>query len=97
MAMMRYAMMQYAMMRCAPVCKRECTPSPVYIRRLRRCALSCTACNPCPRCRQVRVYHDNSGQSPSWFLEEVRVRRTGSGSWTAFPCQRWLAVDEDDG
>ena len=47
---------------------------------------------------QVRVYHDNTGASPSWYLEELRVRRAGSsGEWTVFPCQRWLAVDEEDG
>lgn len=47
---------------------------------------------------QVRVYHDSSGPSPAWFLEEVRVRRAGGdGHWTLFPCGRWLAVDQEDG
>ncbi|GAB4821886.1 hypothetical protein N2152v2_008932 [Parachlorella kessleri] len=46
----------------------------------------------------VRVYHDNTGTSPSWYLEELRVRRAASnGEWTVFPCQRWLAVDVEDG
>lgn len=33
-------------------------------------------------CRaQVRVFHDNSGPSPAWFLEEIRIRRAaGAGS-----------------
>ena len=46
---------------------------------------------------QVRVYHDNTGPTPSWFLEEVRVRRAGIADWAVFPCQRWLAVDQEDG
>ena len=55
---------------------------------------------------KVRMYHDNSGASPGWFLEEVRIRRRGEGAstrahaadkWTVFPCGRWLAADQDDG
>eukprot|EP00887_Chlorella_sp_A99_P006398 scaffold3.g6398.t1 len=46
----------------------------------------------------VRVFHDNSGAAPGWFLQEVRVRRRGAaGGWTVFPCGRWLAADQDDG
>ena len=44
----------------------------------------------------MRVYHNNGGPSPAWFLEEVRVRRQGGHRWTHFPCRRWLAVDQDD-
>lgn len=48
---------------------------------------------------QARVFHNNAGASPAWFLEEVRVRRQGGGDarWTRFPCGRWLAVHQDDG
>ena len=45
---------------------------------------------------QVRVYHNNEGPSPAWFLQEVRVRPQGRATWTTFPCRRWLAVDQDD-
>ncbi len=39
----------------------------------------------------VRVAHDNSGQSPAWFLEEIRARlkvanrshQTASQHWTS--------------
>jgi hypothetical protein len=46
---------------------------------------------------QVRVFHNNAGPSPDWFLQEVRVRPAGAHSWTVFPCARWLAVHQDDG
>ncbi|PRW59715.1 lipoxygenase homology domain-containing 1 isoform A [Chlorella sorokiniana] len=47
---------------------------------------------------KVRVFHNNAGGAPEWFLESVRVRRQGGdGRWTGFPCSRWLAVNEDDG
>ncbi|KAL3141352.1 hypothetical protein ABBQ32_004935 [Trebouxia sp. C0010 RCD-2024] len=55
------------------------------------------------RCEQldepvmVRVTHDNSGPSPAWFLEEVRVRQKGTEDWFHFYCGRWLATGEDDG
>ncbi|DBA69854.1 TPA: hypothetical protein ACH3X2_012566 [Trebouxia sp. C0005] len=45
----------------------------------------------------VRVAHDNSGQSPAWFLEEIRARPKGTEEWTHFYCGRWLASKEDDG
>lgn len=51
-----------------------------------------------PPAWQVRVFHNNAGAAPEWFLENVRVRRQGGdGRWTVFPCGRWLAVNEDDG
>uniref|UniRef100_H3BXX9 Polycystic kidney disease 1a n=1 Tax=Tetraodon nigroviridis TaxID=99883 RepID=H3BXX9_TETNG len=42
----------------------------------------------------VRVWHDNSGSSPSWYLNQVEVCE--ERSWL-FVAQRWLAVDKDDG
>ncbi|DBB10366.1 TPA: hypothetical protein ACH3X3_001925 [Trebouxia sp. C0006] len=45
----------------------------------------------------VRVAHDNAGQSPAWFLEEIRARLKGTEEWTHFYCGRWLASKEDDG
>jgi PLAT/LH2 domain len=42
---------------------------------------------------RVRVWHDNHGHSPSWFLQEVRVRRKVGGTptdgQTAAPMHRW--------
>lgn len=51
-----------------------------------------------PPALQVRVFHNNAGATPEWFLDSVRVRRqSDDGRWTVFPCSRWLAVNEDDG
>ena len=45
----------------------------------------------------VRIGHDNSGNSPSWFLEDVViVDRAANQSWT-FPNSRWLALERGDG
>ncbi|XP_013416715.1 lipoxygenase homology domain-containing protein 1 isoform X2 [Lingula anatina] len=50
---------------------------------------------------KIRIGHDNSGFGSGWHLSKVEVRRlkdTGKGSVTyVFPCNRWLARDEDDG
>lgn len=48
---------------------------------------------------QLRVFHNNAGAAPEWFLESVRVRpqQGGDSRWTVFRCGRWLAVNEDDG
>ncbi|OXB78277.1 UNVERIFIED_CONTAM: hypothetical protein H355_004727 [Colinus virginianus] len=47
--------------------------------------------------KKLRIRHDNSGSSPSWFVERVEVGDRKEGKTYYFPCQRWLAVDEDDG
>ena len=45
----------------------------------------------------VRVGHDNSGTSPSWFLEEiVIVDKQTQTSWT-FANNDWLALERGDG
>jgi hypothetical protein len=43
------------------------------------------------------VGHDNSGPSPGWFLNRVEVECASVGLKQVFPCDRWLARDEDDG
>ena len=47
----------------------------------------------------VRVWHDNSGQgsSASWFVKYIVVRDLQTMGRCHFICQRWLAVEEDDG
>jgi len=47
--------------------------------------------------KRLRVSHDNSGPSPGWFLDKVIVDDVTSNRVYEFPCQRWLAKDEDDG
>ncbi|RLV99983.1 hypothetical protein DV515_00009258, partial [Chloebia gouldiae] len=47
--------------------------------------------------KKLRIRHDNSGSSPSWFLERVEIIDLKESTTYYFPCQRWLAVEEDDG
>ena len=45
----------------------------------------------------VRIGHDNSGKSPSWFLEAVVVLdKQTRNSWT-FSSSQWLALERGDG
>ena len=55
---------------------------------------------PCPNIglpNHIKVWHDNTGRRPDWFLEWVRIRKKGARNWTVFPCQRWLSTHLDDG
>lgn len=45
----------------------------------------------------VRVWHDNSGSSPSWYLDTVKVLDVSSGELRTFICYTWLAVEKGDG
>ncbi|XP_038600030.1 lipoxygenase homology domain-containing protein 1 isoform X2 [Tachyglossus aculeatus] len=47
--------------------------------------------------KKLRIRHDNSGNSPGWFLDRVDITDQNNEITYYFPCQRWLAVDEDDG
>ena len=45
----------------------------------------------------VRVGHDNSGTSPSWFLEDIVIMdKQTQTSWT-FANKEWLALERGDG
>ena len=47
-----------------------------------------------------RVFHDNSGSTnkkASWFLKSVSVHDLQKREKFYFICQRWFAVDKDDG
>ena len=45
----------------------------------------------------VRVGHDNSGTSPSWFLEDIVIMdKQTQASWT-FANKEWLALERGDG
>jgi hypothetical protein len=48
------------------------------------------------RLKSVRIRHDNWGNTPGWFVEEIRVRRLGALKTVLFPVHRWLASDEGD-
>ncbi|PFX34823.1 Polycystic kidney disease protein 1-like 2 [Stylophora pistillata] len=47
--------------------------------------------------KTVRVWHDNSGTSPSWFLNQIKVRDLFNKVQRNFVCFTWLAVDKGDG
>ena len=45
----------------------------------------------------LRVWHDNHGLSPAWFLKRVILRDLQSDACVVFICERWFALEEDDG
>ena len=47
--------------------------------------------------RKVRVWHDNSGQSPSWFLNTIKIYDASTQELKTFMCYTWLAVEKADG
>ncbi|XP_056399217.1 lipoxygenase homology domain-containing protein 1 isoform X2 [Hyla sarda] len=47
--------------------------------------------------KKLRIRHDNSKANAAWFLERVEIIDMKDETRYFFPCQRWLAVDEDDG
>lgn len=47
--------------------------------------------------KSLRVWHDNHGLSPAWFLKRVLVRDLQSDACSVLICERWFALDEDDG
>lgn len=46
---------------------------------------------------KLKIWHDNKGGGGAWFLDYVEVDDPESKKSYFFPCQRWLATDEDDG
>ncbi|XP_078332217.1 lipoxygenase homology domain-containing protein 1-like isoform X5 [Crassostrea virginica] len=54
----------------------------------------------CPclgRVNRIRIGHDNTGFGPGWYLDKVIVDDCDNNIVYEFPCERWLADDEDDG
>ncbi|OPJ83462.1 hypothetical protein AV530_006350 [Patagioenas fasciata monilis] len=48
---------------------------------------------------KIRIGHDNTGNDPSWYLEEVRLRRVVplSDEEICLPVECWLAEDKGEG
>ena len=46
---------------------------------------------------KVQIGHDNKGMAPGWFLDRIIVEDLGTSRKYEFPCNRWLAKNEDDG
>ncbi|XP_030215683.1 lipoxygenase homology domain-containing protein 1 [Gadus morhua] len=47
--------------------------------------------------KKLRIRHDNKSSYSSWYLDRVEIVDTKEDITYYFPCNRWLAVDEDDG
>lgn len=45
----------------------------------------------------LKVRQDNSGSRPGWFLSRIDVRNVLTNQEWTFPCNRWLALDEEPG
>ncbi|NWY61030.1 PKDRE protein, partial [Chionis minor] len=43
-----------------------------------------------------RVWHNNKGPSPSWFLSRAKVENMSSRKTWFFMCRKWLALDKGD-
>ncbi|XP_061134122.1 lipoxygenase homology domain-containing protein 1-like isoform X3 [Syngnathus typhle] len=46
---------------------------------------------------KVRVWHDNKGVAPAWHLDYIDIKDESMDQTFRFPCDRWLAKNEDDG
>ncbi|XP_053732656.1 lipoxygenase homology domain-containing protein 1-like isoform X2 [Synchiropus splendidus] len=46
---------------------------------------------------KVRVWHNNKGAAPGWHLEYIDVKDELMDKTFRFPCDRWLAKNDDDG
>jgi hypothetical protein len=49
------------------------------------------------RLLKIRVRHDNKGDSPGWHLDRVEIVNTLTKEKYSSVCNRWFAVDKDDG
>ncbi|XP_035689707.1 polycystic kidney disease protein 1-like 2 [Branchiostoma floridae] len=45
----------------------------------------------------MRVWHNNAGFSPSWYLSQIVVANRATKVTTYFLSNRWFAIDEGDG
>ncbi|GFN87702.1 hypothetical protein PoB_001420800 [Plakobranchus ocellatus] len=45
---------------------------------------------------KMRVWHDNSGSFAGWHLDKIELESMEGKERFTFPCDRWLAEDEDD-
>ena len=53
----------------------------------------------CPNVGEINrilIGHDNKGFSSAWFLDRILVEDVSVNRKYEFPCNRWLAKDEDD-
>lgn len=48
------------------------------------------------RLESVELWHNNAGESPGWYLQQVQVRDVQRDVTSIFVCEKWLDVAEDD-
>lgn len=46
---------------------------------------------------KIRVGHDNSGDFPAWYCNDVRMKDVHTNEELTFTCRKWMSRDEDDG
>ncbi|KAL2092882.1 hypothetical protein ACEWY4_012680 [Coilia grayii] len=47
--------------------------------------------------KKLRIRHDDTGPNSAWYLDRVEIVDTKDEITYYFPCNRWLAIEEDDG
>ncbi|CAF4851771.1 unnamed protein product, partial [Rotaria sp. Silwood2] len=45
---------------------------------------------------KILIAHNNKGSAPGWFLDQILIEDVIAHHLYEFPCNRWLAKDEDD-
>ena len=53
--------------------------------------------NSLGRLFKILIWHDNSGESPTWFLQQVEVEDSSTGDKWHFIANRWLALEKGSG
>ncbi|XP_077166400.1 polycystin-1-like protein 2 isoform X2 [Paroedura picta] len=51
---------------------------------------------PLGELQSIRLWHDNSGSSPSWYVNRVLVHDVAADQKWYFLCNSWLAIDVGD-
>ncbi|KAM9460538.1 polycystin-1-like protein 2 [Clarias gariepinus] len=46
--------------------------------------------------QSIRMWHDNSGEHPDWYVNKVMVQDLETGEMWHFLCNSWLAIDNGD-
>ena len=71
--------------------------SPVSFKRTSQDSYLVTTAYSLGSLQYMRIWHDNTGPDPSWFLSEIIIRDVETGEQYFFLCNSWLACDEGDG
>ncbi|XP_041096027.1 polycystic kidney disease protein 1-like 1 [Polyodon spathula] len=74
----------------------DCPDKPLFSRNSRHTFILSTPDSLGPLWK-VHLWHNNGGQSPSWYVSHVIVKDLVTGMSWFFPAECWLAVDKGDG